>query len=76
MVLRRDQGQDEREPSDRYPIVNGRRAFLVTALAERDFKSRNWEVGGDFDHTLAGGSVINRAPDAPVMPTARLLIAS
>jgi outer membrane receptor for ferrienterochelin and colicin len=53
-----DQGQDEHEPSDRYPIVGGARAFLVTALMERDFKSRNWEIGGDVDHTFQGGSVL------------------
>ena len=52
-----DQGQDEREPSDRFPIVNGAPAFLVTALMERNFKSRNWEVGGDFDHTFDAGGV-------------------
>lgn len=52
-----DQGQDEREPNDRFPIVGGAPAFLVTALMERDFKSRNWEVGGDFDHTFDGGGV-------------------
>ena len=52
-----DQGQDEREPTDRFPIVNGREAFLITQLMERNFKSRNWEIGGDFEHVYPDGDV-------------------
>lgn len=50
-----DTQQDESLPSDTYNLFRGGETFVGRNSNFRDLGTKNWEVGGDYNHLFGGG---------------------
>ena len=53
-----DEGQKEIIDSLQFALTPTDETFIGTLFNRRDVAKESWEIGGDYEHTLAGGSTV------------------